>query len=550
MPVIEARLRALQSFYAPLGDVQAQIRQWPSAGLIVGRLAVGHRPDPLESVESWGEQVNARWSDPEALLGATNEELREDPGMFMVCGVTRSRARIVTSAAGPAPAYVASSEQLRVWSTHAVACGWLARGSVQLDSDALPEHVAFDFVGGRRTLLSGVSTVPPGSVVDLVEGAGSTSTYWSDVDRWEPVPEEEAYCAAETGLLRTLERRVGRSAAMLGLTAGKDSRVLAAALKNLDIPFSSFTWGEPGWPDVVGATALAAALGVPHRTESSLFLNGDEALSELDRLSRWCDGVTSLALAQRTWPGETDAWITGAGGETGRAYYWGRAYRESADPTDLLRVLRVERRLGPGANPSARELLSDRVAEWVMDAQATNASGWRTLDVLYAEQRVRRWGRSQIPPLPGAFVGGFTPVAVARPLSSLRIGDRLTDEFARQFVHRRAPALASASPAAGDRRSPFRLLAHRVRSRVSRRTQDGGDPVLRALLADRPQVVDYVAGVLESEWAVDRLGSEWSHTTMRGVMAAQRRPTERAFALCGPIALASAIAELNAAGDR
>jgi hypothetical protein len=506
---VESRVESLERFY---GAGRAAVRPFPEAGAIVIKLRAGGRAaDPVGATEFWGE--------------------RDPVGTSASIETTGTRARVAAAPGGPALLYRAGD----VVATHAVVAGWLARGAVELDRGALAEHVAFDFVGGARTLVRGVEALAPGVSVEIDRGL-VREIAGDQRERWRATaPPDEA-------LLETLGRRLAGVRPMLALTDGADSRVLAVAVRELGLPVDAFTWGDPGWPDVDGAARVARALDGSHRAATASFFAGDEALERLDAGARWGDGVTALPLAERNWPGD-GPWVVGMGGETGRAFYWRGAALLFPRPrkSDLLAILDPDARLGP-ARPEAHDRLRGRVAEWIGAARGAGLDGWGVLDVLYAEQRVRRWGRSQLPPVAGSIIGGFTPAPVAAALAALPVEERVSDGFARRFVAERRPDLALPVPPAPQ---PGRL-GERVRRAFRRRRRSAehpGEPdgLLRAVIADRPELGEHVAAVLASDLVRQELGEAWADSVLAGVGDGHRRHVERALNACGPYALDAAI---------
>jgi hypothetical protein len=214
-----------------------------------------------------GEPLPATLAAPEALLAAAPGELRAIEGMTAALAFGHDRARIVSSASGPATLYEAEGEAIWCCSTHAVAAAWVAHGDARIDPDAVPELLAFDFVGGERTLIAGVRPLPPAADIAIDAGGRRTSAWLVPGERWELVPEREAQAHAEDALLSTVERRLAGRRVSMALTAGLDSRVLAVALTEAGLPFDAFTWGAEGWPDTGGA-ARSRAWAVPSRRAS------------------------------------------------------------------------------------------------------------------------------------------------------------------------------------------------------------------------------------------------------------------------------------------
>lgn len=514
----------------------------PDLDLLLGEIAVGgQRPcNQDDRGWTWGEALPAQLRSAGGVLRASDTNLRAIDGCTASITAQFGSARLLTAPSGPTTLYASERRGLQVWSTHAVAAAILATGAPELDPTVVPELLAFDFVGGDRTLLRDVRAVAPGTVVDFTATKVTERSYWPPRERWAPVSENEAYEHAASSLLETLERRLtALPDAQVALTGGLDSRVLVVAMRELGLSPKAFTWGDPSWPDVQGACHVAATLGLTHRVLPPLWLSSSEALADLDRRARWTDGVCGLAPVERTWPADPRTGVLGGmGGETGRSFY----YRPPRSDRKLLAQLRLEARL-PGATREASEVLRARVKSWLATAEETSdPDSWRPLDVLYAEQRVTRWGRSQLPWREGPMVGAFTPVEVARGLTSLPLAERLSDGFHRRFINSRAPELAPALPVP-PRRSSARRAMRRLRRPPSR------DPLVASLWAERPEarawVTDYV---LEHPLIRDALGDDWVRGTRRGFVGGEPRAAQQALLAAGPVSLSDALLRLRQSG--
>lgn len=473
------------------------------------------------------------WGAPFGTADGAGWETADDAALRGACvgiGAAVSERRIVTAPSGPTALYRASGPDGEAYATHAVAAAWLAFGEARVDVDALPELLAFDFPGGERTLIEGVSPVPPATAIEH----GVARSWWPAAERWAPVPEDEAHAHAERALLETLAARVGDDAVLM-LTAGADSRVLALALAELGRPFGALVWGEEGWREVVGARAVAEHVGAPLERRSH-WRSDAELRARFDAEARWTDGVLALSPSERLWPDAAGAVVFGAAGEVGRAFY------HRAGGRSLIEALAPEARL-PGAPREVAAAVRASAEGWLAQAERV-ADGWRALDVLYAEQRVARWGRGQVPALAAVFVGGFCPVEVMRGLSSLPLAERRADAFHRRFVADRAPALGLPAPPPVSARRGRRPGWARPRRSVP---PPPGDPFVVGLWSDRPEsrawVCDEALG--PGSPAERAMGPAWCASTRDGFLRGERRTTEQALLAAGPAALETGLRELR-----
>lgn len=475
-------------------------------------------------------------------LGATPAELRAVDGASAVLARGLTPACLVAGAGGPGMLFGSASDGFEAWSTHAVAAALLATGRARVDPDAIPEQLAAEFVGGARSLVEGATPLPPATRVTVTDGEARVEDYWPLAERWARVPEDEAAAHAERHLLASLERRVPAEP-YASVTAGLDSRVVAVALRELGIAPRTFTWGEPGWDDVRGGRAVARALGFEHEAVEIEWLPDDAAAREVQRQVRWTEGAVPLGFGRLRWPVGMPCFVTGAGGEVGRAFYYRdqkpRNEAASADALAATLTRLLEPRL-PGARPEALDGLARSVRGWVEAGAAAGHEGWRALDVVYGEQRVRRWLRGMLPRLDAPMIPAFATPEVGRALASLPLEQRTGDGFHLGFLARRAPELVPERPPA-----PRRGLRDRLPARLR--------PAERSHLHDRwaehEGFRDWVAGdVLGSPLLTEPLGERWATRARERFLAGEAHAESIALAAAAPVALAGALEELNRDG--
>jgi hypothetical protein len=539
--VLARRIAALERFYAPVG-LQGSAGGEAAPGVSVG--AIGEAADD-DRLLCWGAPFGAVAPTGDEVLAASELRLRREMvGSGLAFAWDGRTTRVLTAPSGPVGGYHARSDQFEVWASHAVAAAWLASGDARVDPEAVAELLAYDFCGHGHSLVTGAQPIAHATRVELGPDGVVTDCWWPSRERWAPVAPEEAHEHIAGALRDTLLRRTGARAGLC-LTAGADSRVLAIALRELGVEQSAITWGEPGWPEVEGSERVAAALEIPWRAVAR-WRDDDEIAARADAEARWSDGAFGIAPSSRVWPGEP-AVLVGAAGEVGRAFYW-RAQAggpEPGNPSALTDALFPEGRLA-GGRPETQAMIRERVGGWVDQALESGRRGWSALDVLYAEQRVGHWGRSQVPSLDSDFLAGFGPVEVMRGLSSLSHADRLGDGFHRAFVGARRPDLALAEPVPPP--SPpgrVRRLAGRRRRRRPASTP-AGNPFLLDLWARRPATRARVAeAVLADPLIAEPLGAGWCTATRDGFLAGDSRATELALMAGGPVGLAAALRELQ-----
>ncbi|MEY2472667.1 MAG: hypothetical protein QOK28_1996 [Actinomycetota bacterium] len=256
----------------------------------------------------------------------------------------------------------------------------LAGSGLAVRGEVVGEFLVAGFVLGRDELLDGVDALDEAVVVDVSSGGASAKSYWS--------VEERLAGAAPAGAVDLWEltaHNMGRvfraSSTRLGLTAGRDSNLIAAAARNA-AP-RCFTFGPADAPDVRGAAAVARAGGLEY---TRVFRTPKRASMRLVRgYSPWTEGAcTAQDLVGAAWEPQLPAttFVTGHGGEIGRAFYWKtRTDRDVAGfAAGFGDVLPDEWRA------STRARVAEEVGRYTQLGSAATA-----LDAFYTRNRVRKW---------------------------------------------------------------------------------------------------------------------------------------------------------------
>jgi hypothetical protein len=378
-------------------------------------------------------------------------------------------------------------------------------------------------------------------------------------DRWRPVPSHSAFGHAEGALLSTLPLVLREyENPFCGLTGGLDSRVVAVAMKTLGVGFDTFTFGDDDSPDVTGAPAVARSLRVPHRVCPVSWASGEDALHRAKVEQRWHEGAKHLGLAHVSWPADIDAWVTGNGGETGRAFYYrGQAARDNPDPTDqeVRRFLTFGLQAAiAGADAKAHDAVARAVEGWIERAASIGGvSGWRLLDLIYADQRLSRWLRGMATHTAGVPVPALATTELQRGLVSMSLKERLSDGFHRRFISRHAPeALHLPTPDTPGRSGPL----SRARSRLAfaqpsivrqLRSRRSGRPAASFIEArTSSEVSEWLSeSVLSSATLEDSMGVAWCKTVRERFLRGDGQAEEAAMWAGGPIALAEELRALS-----
>jgi hypothetical protein len=484
-------VNALARFYAPLGHAGSQVNA--VEGGAVGWIALDESEHARLHAESHGRRLT--WEG--ATFDWRDGALRTEPGPALPTTLFRCDG---------------------VVATHAVAAAWLARRRrPRVRMDLIPELVLHEFVLGLDTLIE--ATAP-------VIRAG----------RWPAAPPEEGAKAAALDALLTVLRTGAGERPALGLTAGLDSRVVAAALADLRIPATTFTWSHHE-EDAAGAAAIAARFGLPHQRLAPEWLDDAAGLAELQADVRWSEGAAPLTPFGRVgYPDGLSSFVTGGGGEIGRAFYYRFEVANHNDPgvNRLVRLLNVRERI-PHASPETIKVLQRRL---VLDLQTLPREGWRRLDHFYARRRVARWGRAMLGRAPAATLPAFATPAVASALIAMSERDRVSDGFHRFALRELA---GEEVPTGRTQRRGVPAPVRRVAARVRRQGRDAPPR--------HPYADEIDARPLYREWldeAITRteLNQRWIDALREGVATGHERRVAQAMLATAPVALADALRDL------
>ena len=358
---------------------------------------------------------HGRWGVPSAPGAA------EAGGPWVAWESDDSALTVSTSANAVATLRTASSGGATAWATRSLAVWALLGRRPTVRTDVVAEHVLLDCTIGDDDLLDATTRVSDGTVLRATAGGVRVTSTTADQERYAPGPPTDA-ARLRSAALEAAALLGATPGACLGLTAGRDSGLLAAALVLTGHRVPAFTMGWPGLPDVDGAAARAAQLGLEHRAVPLEDLDGREIASAATlaralrarrsgtalvdavlRRTRWSDGADlprNALVGGLAWTGAPVVWLSGSGGELARALYWHDA---PAGATQL------EAFLGPrtgGLDAAAAARLTERVAAELDRARALGRLGRGGLDLLYLRSRMRSWLGNVAP---SAAFTGFLP---------------------------------------------------------------------------------------------------------------------------------------------
>jgi asparagine synthase (glutamine-hydrolysing) len=276
-------------------------------------------------------------------------------------------------------------------------------GMNALDPLAIAGFVALGWAVERRTFIAGITALPGGSVHSLTaDGLRSTQHFGSAVLLADRATNASAQgVRAQLVALSSGAARAG-GALRCALTAGRDTRVMAALLHAAGLSATYYTGGDPSSLDVLIASELARRLGLAHEVYTPKELARDWT-SAASRFVRQNDGLSSLVqladyieLADPVKELQITFW--GVGGEIGRA---GTGVLSKVAPNLPIasRLPEVQRRL-LALKVDDQGLLTEHGKQLVTGflnrfVEERLREGWPTREVseaFYTFERVASWG--------------------------------------------------------------------------------------------------------------------------------------------------------------
>jgi asparagine synthase (glutamine-hydrolysing) len=303
---------------------------------------------------------------------------------------------------------------------------WLLSNSVRLlervgkatalDPLGVSLYFAVGWVGADRTLRHDVRVLPGGQkVVWRRDTPGpSHAGYFqrAGLARWRSGAltrdSVEALADSLTQMLRCLSRSLGKL--NCPLSAGHDTRLLAALLIHAGIPARYFTFGYYDATDIRVASHIARLFGLEHSisddaVEDRLTANVSEELrARWDEVSRRLvaenDGMVSLILADQLVGENTGraarlgSYLHGGGGEIARSFYGMPAtFIHAGTPGAVLRNLLTHLVSDHGGliTPEATGLARSYLRGFLEECLEEGFTPPDLPDLFYTYERVRRW---------------------------------------------------------------------------------------------------------------------------------------------------------------
>lgn len=234
--------------------------------------SVGEQRCVLRGDPVWTGERGGSTCDSAALLRAWKES---GPACFagidnlsvaLVADPASGELHLATDRLGGLAVYTAEVTGHRVYSTSYLAISRLVADR-SLDGESLACFFHLGYFPGLQTALRAVTLVPFGSILTLRDGEASARPYWRPDMRVDPSQEERGLLdlTADAFNATVREYSAGRDRMLLALTAGLDSRSVAASLLAQKIPFEAYTHGFPDCWEGRRVSAIVKRHGLHHQ---------------------------------------------------------------------------------------------------------------------------------------------------------------------------------------------------------------------------------------------------------------------------------------------
>lgn len=261
----------------------------------------------------------------EALFAAVIDEptaiLPTLDGPFLIVCIDNERVVIATDKLGTRPCYYTAADRFLFGSGLGALLTHLDHP--EINEQAISDMLLMGHLWGRKTLLEGVVSLPPATVLEYANGTARTERYWKPTYTPAPI---DGYLDRLVGTYRTMMTDAATTLdgdGGLWLSGGLDSRVMAAELKravDMDVfdGLSAYTYDSNprggGNPEL--ARRVAARLDVPI-TELQLspedFLAViEDAITLTDGMLRW-PSLFNLTVAFSLPNDQPNVFFEGAG---------------------------------------------------------------------------------------------------------------------------------------------------------------------------------------------------------------------------------------------
>jgi len=283
-----ARAMAHRDWYV----VESWIDECRNVG--IGRLGIGifnRDPQPLwnsehtvaivmagEIHQCWGRDVNGSASSQEEMILRLYEQQGRDflchlAGTFVLAIYDQSREQVIiaTDRLGTYNLFYAHSNGMLVFAPEMKGVLCVPHISRKIDLVAIAEYMRFQHLLGDKTFFESVKLLPNASILacDLREKNIEIHSYWdfSKIRKMPNISFDEAVQEAGRLLKKAVERCLdGNYRIGVFLSAGLDSRLIAALASENKRPLRSITFGLSNSRDVYYARKIARKLKIDHHS--------------------------------------------------------------------------------------------------------------------------------------------------------------------------------------------------------------------------------------------------------------------------------------------
>ncbi|MBZ5736522.1 hypothetical protein K8Z61_18695 [Nocardioides sp. TRM66260-LWL] len=374
------------------------------------------------------------------------------PGVWALLEVASGQITARASASGCEVLYVAEQADRVVVGNRALLAHLIAVGGGRPVPDlvGLSAIVTTGYATTSRTVFENVRALAPNELVRVTPRGVERS----DPITLLPQPADD-YASAGESVAEALLASVAledhqEGPVTLGLTGGRDSRLMAAILHRAGVPLIARTSGAPEDPDVVVATEVAAYLGLDHhrspqrgavRDDSGITVDVGQRLHAAVVLGDGMLGAyDSVGVIDDRFRPDLAA-FGGTGGEILRGYY-------AADIADVA-ISEVQRRyLRKRVLSGGKCLTKDAASAYELDVSPwfdlLEQHGLQALEWFYVNQRTGRWAGTA---RSAASIGSlarrpFLDHVVVERARSVPLSDRVNERLIYDVMNTLAPGLA------------------------------------------------------------------------------------------------------------
>jgi asparagine synthase (glutamine-hydrolysing) len=328
-------------------------------------------------------------------------------GQFVVARASPRSLEVITDPLGLYPVYYWQRD--RTWLvSNSVAVLRAITGERSWDPVGLCSDAVAGWTMDDRTLTANIRVMPGGHAWSIGSDASLTKRKYFDRAELARLSRAANNRPDTPALLRTIQSILrhasGRGGQLVcALTAGRDTRLLAAVLKSEQLSAQYVTGGDLDSEEVSGATRVAEAYGLDHIVEDCSLEAIVDRWSDLAwRIVRENDGLVNVWQAHNlaytpTSVTSLNTFLWGIGGEICRSFYgvpllnWAGANVEEV----VLRVTRLNLPQ-PIARPTAQAATLDQVRAFVREATDEGFPADDLLDVFFTYERLRRWAGANL----------------------------------------------------------------------------------------------------------------------------------------------------------